>query len=154
MKSGFWARGGGWVIGQSVLMASVALVSVVCRSDWHRPARAVAGSLLLVIGAAYGLGGVVALGRNRTMFPSPQMGAVFVERGIYRFVRHPLYASVVFVSAGWALLWGSDAGLGLTVLMGLFLRQKAKREEHWLQKHFPEYESYRQRVKSVVPWLL
>jgi protein-S-isoprenylcysteine O-methyltransferase Ste14 len=68
-------------------------------------------------------------------------------------VRHPLYSSLMFASAGWALLWASWAGLAATGALVLVLRAKVVREERWLRARYPEYHDYEQRVKRFVPGL-
>jgi len=154
VHSGFWARGGVWVIAQFALMLACAAASVAFGVVWQWPSGALVGGLLIAIGAVYGLAGAAALGRHRTAFPAPGPATVFVEHGIYRLVRHPLYASVTLLATGWALCWASLPGLGVALTLGVFLWMKGRREEQWLQEQFPEYESYRHRVKSVIPWLL
>jgi protein-S-isoprenylcysteine O-methyltransferase Ste14 len=74
-----------------------------------------------------------------------------VTSGLYAWVRHPLYVSVVTASVGWALIWASVWALGLAVVLGFYLNAKAAREEQWLRAVYPEYGSYAQRVKRWLP---
>lgn len=121
-----------------------ALVAVVAR---------VAGVALLVAGSCLAVAGAVRLGGNLTPLPSPKEGATLVQTGPYRFVRHPLYTSLVLLSYGWALaVQGSLTLIYATVLL-IFLDIKATREERWLVARFPAYASYRRRVRKFIPFL-
>lgn len=153
--SNFFARGGVWVLAQSVLMLLVVVVPPLSPVSGSRPfSRVVIAAALLVIGAVYGVAGVIALGPNRTSFPVPKHQTRLVTSGIYRFVRHPLYASVGFLSAGWVIFWWSPLGLILLTQLIVVLVAKAKREEFLLSQRFPEYKLYKERTKCLIPWLI
>jgi len=96
---------------------------------------------------------MVALEGSRTAFPRPLPNAQLVQRGIYRHLRHPLYASVMLASLGWALLWQSGPSLLAALIAIPFFDAKARREERWLVEAFPEYAGYQQRVRRFIPWV-
>lgn len=95
--------------------------------------------ILIVVGAYFGIAGTIALGRNRTIYPRPLPDGELVQNGVYSRVRHPLYASLIFLGAGWAL-----------VMIG-FLDRKARHEEEWLAATFLNYREYAARVRRFVP---
>lgn len=150
MAGGFYERGGGWVLTQSVLMVLVLVGGPLTPGAAAGLRLALAGVLLLA-GAGFGIAGAWVLGRNRTIFPRPNPGSRLVTGGVYRWVRHPLYASLMCLAFAWALYWSSWptalAAMGLTV----FLRAKAAREEVWLREHFPGYADYAGRVRRFFP---
>lgn len=78
-----------------------------------------------------------------------------VERGPYRFVRHPIYTSILLMCIGTAVAIG-DVGAWLgVVLMAVGLWIKLSHEEQLLTRHFPnEYPSYQSRVKALIPFVL
>jgi protein-S-isoprenylcysteine O-methyltransferase Ste14 len=90
---------------------------------------------------------------SRTIFPRPQAGSSLVTRGIYQRIRHPLYASLMSLSAGWGLFWGSWPALLAGLVLTVFLRMKAAREEQWLGARFPEYAHYARQVRRFIPGL-
>ena len=103
----FAAKGGWLVVVQLVLMtlvvASGPLSGRIATSPWQ-----IAGAVVLIlIGGCLGIAGVQALGRNRTAFPKPLPDGELVQSGVFKLVRHPLYASLVHLGFGWALLWQS-----------------------------------------------
>ena len=71
--------------------------------------------------------------------------------GIYARLRHPLYASMMAMGFGWALLWSSPAGMVLAAILAVFLDAKARHEERLLCQHFPDYPQYRRCVPRYLP---
>jgi DNA-binding response OmpR family regulator len=58
---------------------------------------------------------------------------------------------ILTVSIGWALVWGSWSGLVAALVLALFLDAKARREERWLQRQFPDYADYERKVRRFIP---
>jgi protein-S-isoprenylcysteine O-methyltransferase Ste14 len=76
-----------------------------------------------------------------------------VVRGLYRYLRNPMYVGVLLVVAAWALLFGSTAvawyGVAVALLFHLFV---VLVEEPLLRRRFgAAYESYRRAVPRWVP---
>ena len=144
-------RGGGWVVGQSFLMVGALVAAVV----WPAPGRSATGlfvgGVLILLGGVVGVAGVVALGPNRTAYPRPREDATLVDQGIYAWIRHPLYASLMLVSFGWAAAWGSLPAGVVALVETVFLMAKARREEAWLRARFPGYAAYQRRVRRFLP---
>jgi protein-S-isoprenylcysteine O-methyltransferase Ste14 len=153
VSDGFVQRGGLWVMGQSVLMGAVAIGGVLWRGDWHSSLIFFSGVILLCVSAGCGIAGSRALGRNLTPFPKPSAGGGLVQTGIYGLMRHPLYTAVFCAAMGWALVWQSCISLLAAVVLGLFFNVKARREEIWLRKQYPDYAQYEQRVRRFIPWI-
>ncbi len=151
MSGRFVQRGGGWVLGQCVLLLAVGALGWWFCGATARPVVTGAGVLLLVVSAVCGVAGAVALGRNLTPFPRPSSQTRLVRHGVYRRIRHPLYTAVVSAALGWALVRTSwPAGLA-ALLLALWLDAKARREERWLRERFPDYAAYAARVRRFVP---
>ena len=78
-----------------------------------------------------------------------------VTDGPYRWIRHPLYLSmiitIVSIAVGMRSIWG------LVMTAGLFLPctvLRARLEEAELRSRFgPEWEEYAQRTSFLIPWL-
>jgi len=132
-------------------MLAVVVLGVWFHGDWTLLPLILAGAVLFLAGGIIGVAGVVVLGGSRTPFPCPPAGARLVQRGVYAWMRHPLYTSVMLASFGWALIWQSwPAGLAAVVL-AVFYDAKARHEEHWLREAFPEYPDYQKRVRRFIP---
>jgi protein-S-isoprenylcysteine O-methyltransferase Ste14 len=110
-----------------------------------------AGIPLVLLGAWAGLRGKSDLGSQRITHPEPVSGGRLVTTGIYSRLRHPLYASLILLGFGWAVLWNSLPALALAMVQGAFLDAKARCEERHLQKRFADYDAYARRVKRWIP---
>lgn len=75
-----------------------------------------------------------------------------VTTGPYRYVRHPIYASIVFFAAAGALGQPRPGSVFLVaVLAGAALRVAA--EERLLVERYPEYRDYAQRTRRFIPFV-
>lgn len=149
-------RGEGWVVGQAVLLALVALLGLpglgaLPPADLGRWVLLVVGLGLLGFGALVGMAGVRDLGASLTAVPRPKSGARMVDRGIYRRIRHPLYLAVVAVALGWSLAMASPAAVVAAVALAIWLDAKSRREEGWLIEAYEGYAAYRRRTARFVP---
>lgn len=147
----FRERGGVWVLGQSLLMVLILGLAPVTETTTSIPAARAAAWVLFLLGAVPGIGGAVVLRSNRTIFPHPREGAQLVQHGVYRWIRHPLYTSVMVLAVGWSLFWHSWPAGVLTLILVGFLNLKARREESLLRARFPAYGMYCNRVKRFIP---
>lgn len=79
-------------------------------------------------------------------------GHTTVTSGPYRFVRHPMYLGIVFMSLGMPLLLGSWWAIIPGVLnIGLFI-VRTTLEDRTLQAELPGYKEYTRRVRyRLVP---
>jgi protein-S-isoprenylcysteine O-methyltransferase Ste14 len=149
------SRGEAYVVIQLVLVALVAFGPRTCPGlpAWHGSATSVAGVALLAIGVLLATAGIGALGRNLTAAPRPKPGATLVERGPYRFVRHPMYAGAVLAAFGWALAVHGPLTLAYAAVLFAFFDAKARREERWLREEIPGYAAYERRVRKLIPFI-
>ena len=149
-------RGEGWVVGQLVLMALVGVLGA--RRRGRLPLELGVRRLMTVIGVGALAGGVivavrgsVALGSDLTAMPHPREDARLVRTGIYRRIRHPIYAGVMLAGFGWAVAMASVPSVVTAVLLAAWLNAKARREEAWLGARFPDYAAYRATTPRFVP---
>ena len=148
----FLNRGGLWVVGQSLLLTVAAVVSIYYQNQFAPISFQLPVAVaLFALSAFTGMAGVVALGKNRTAFPTPLPDGELISTGIYRVVRHPLYLSLMLWAISWALFWRSTVGIGFTVVASIFFDFKARDEERRLRANHPEYTDYARRVRRFVP---
>lgn len=77
-----------------------------------------------------------------------------VTTGVYKFCRHPLYASwVIFIVPGVVLLFNSWIGLTTPIFMYVILRILVKKEEIYLERRFGiQYLEYKKKVPCIFPY--
>jgi protein-S-isoprenylcysteine O-methyltransferase Ste14 len=103
------------------------------------------GWLVAALGLAVVVWAGVTMGHSLSPFPRPPRDARLVDRGPYRYLRHPIYVGGVLFFAGLALVF-SIYGLVLTGMLAVFWLAKARLEERHLLARFPEYADYRRRT--------
>ena len=87
------------------------------------------------------------LGRNLSPFPRPIKNSNLVTTGIYRFTRHPMYYSLIFISIGVFIIKLSIYYLFLTISLALIIKFKIALEEKYLMNKFKNYLLYKNEVK-------
>jgi protein-S-isoprenylcysteine O-methyltransferase Ste14 len=117
------------------------------------PGDQLAGGTLILIALWIAGSGIRSLREAFTPYPYPVEGGPLVREGLYRWIRHPLYLGVLLGLFGVSLWRANSLSLLLSVGSLFFFNAKANHEEEWLLKKFPEYQSYRQKTKKIIPFI-
>ncbi len=93
---------------------------------------------------------------RRTGKPTDALEATtrLVENGIFRFIRHPLYTSLLVL--GWGLFFKSPSILDgcLAVVATTFLFATARADENeCLEKFGVQYQAYMKKTKRFIPFV-
>jgi protein-S-isoprenylcysteine O-methyltransferase Ste14 len=152
-------RGEYWVLVQVILSVGFILLPVYpvvtldrLSSAWKYTGWGLTG-LFSLIATILLIWGGVELGANLTPLPHPKDDGKLVTSGIYGMVRHPMYSGVIFLAIAYSCWrWSLTHTIGAVLLL-LFFDIKARKEEVWLTSKFPDYDSYRLKVKKLIPWL-
>lgn len=113
------------------------------------------GTAVFTVGLAVAILGRVQLGDNWANIETGQVleKQQVVSRGLYGYVRHPIYTGDVLLLLGLELALNSWLVLGILLLApAVFF--KAVKEEEMLVRELPGYDSYRARTKRFVPYLI
>ena len=106
-----------------------------------------AGFLIIIIAFIILLVAIKDLGRNLSPFPRPINNSNLVTNGIYRFTRHPMYYSLIFISFGVFIIKLSIYYLFLSISLSLIIKFKIALEEQYLKNKFKNYLLYKNEVK-------
>ena len=111
--------------------------------------------VLCIAGLLFALWARFILGRNWSSVVTLKEGHELVERGPYRFVRHPIYTGMLAMFFATALVQRHLAGFVGVLLMFASFWIKLGLEENLMLQQFPErYPEYRQRTKRIIPFVL
>jgi len=111
------------------------------------------GQILFYSGIVIAIWAAILLGPNLTPLPKPKPSGEFIQSGLYRFVRHPIYFGVILVCFGWASIEQNLYTLVLAIILLIFFDLKSRQEEIWLTEKFSEYDVYKQNTKKLIPFL-
>lgn len=101
------------------------------------------GSVLLIVGAYFSLGGVFHLGMERTNGHEGEL----MQDGPYRYTRNPQYVGAALAYIGLGLICNSALGLASSLLSCIWWGLLPFVEEPWLREKLgAPYEAYTERV--------
>ncbi len=118
----------------------------------------ISDSLVFIIpttlGVAIFVWAVITLGaRNLRALPTPAQDGTLVQKGPFRFIRHPMYMSGLLIVAAWLAITPRWDRLGAGVVLAITLWIKMRYEESLLLKKYPEYGAYQKKTKRLIPFL-
>ena len=154
----WWSRVLGVGRGSLVSWALVAaqgllfLGIVVLPSSWGPTVHSFPslGLAAIAVGIAGSAAAAWYLGRALTPVPEPN-GAGMSARGIYAWVRHPMYSSVIIAALGVAAVRRAFFAWLLAVALIPFFELKTRREERFLIGEYQGYAEYASRTGKFIP---
>lgn len=150
-------RGEYWFLGQMSLLIIFVLLPVKRlfplgpELAWFKVLLWIVAGLLWFGGTLLILKGILDLGPSLTPLPYPRLDGRLIEEGVYQIVRHPLYSGLIALTLAWTLFSLSWTHLLGAVALAVLLNAKASQEEQWLLHKYPEYATYQQQVKKLIP---
>jgi protein-S-isoprenylcysteine O-methyltransferase Ste14 len=118
------------------------------------PARVLCAVVLVCIGQAIGIAGMLAFRRARTTVSpvKPGLTSSLVIRGVYRYTRNPMYVGFLLTLLAWAVFLANPLAVLWVVVYLLYItRFQIIPEERVLASLFgAEYEAYQTRVRRWV----
>lgn len=115
----------------------------------------VLGMVLYCLGLGTAVAGRLQLGKHWVDLEDYKVmqGQSLVTAGVYRYIRHPIYAGDLLLLTGLELALNSWLVLAVSVPLAVVTRQAAK-EEAMLSRAFPGYREYRKRTTRFIPFVL
>ena len=113
------------------------------------------GIALMLAGVVLRWSSIAVLGRYFTRSVSLAPGQTVVERGPYRFIRHPSYSGSLLSLLGFGLVMGNWAGLiAVMVISGAAILVRVNIEEKALREGLGQaYDDYMRRTKRFIPFI-
>jgi len=85
--------------------------------------------------------------------PDPRPDTHLVEAGPYRWIRHPMYASILLYFLPLILIDLTPIRLIVYAILTIILWLKLSYEERLLCQKLPDYANYRLRTKKWIPFI-
>ena len=113
------------------------------------------GLAIFIVGAILGVWAIThnKLG-NFNIQPKLREGSKLITTGIYTWVRHPMYTSVIMMMLGFLVSTQTIIEALLWLILVAVLLLKAKREESLWLEHDEAYEAYKNSTKLFIPYIL
>ncbi|MCF6172933.1 MAG: isoprenylcysteine carboxylmethyltransferase family protein [Campylobacteraceae bacterium] len=91
---------------------------------------------------------------NFNIIPEIKEEATLATKGVYKYIRHPMYFSVVFMMLAVIIFNLNKLNIFIYAMLIFILYLKAKKEEILWSKKSPEYKAYMQKTKRIIPFIL
>ena len=115
----------------------------------------ITGTIMIAVGSAINILGRLQLKSNWANHIKIYEGHTLVNRGIYKIIRHPLYASIMLMLFGGSVAYRNWLSAVLTVCVFIpFMYYRAKQEETMLSEEFAEYAEYKRKVGMFFPKII
>lgn len=113
-----------------------------------------AGLIIYAIGLVAAIAARLQLGKNWSDIEKSyvKQDHELVARGLYRYVRHPIYAGDLLLLLGLELAVNSWGVLGV-LAVAAYARRQAIREERKLLETLPGYSQYLRRTSRFIPFV-
>jgi|SRR5690625_1045588 len=93
------------------------------------------------------------LGKSLSLYPTPSPKSELVTGGIFSYIRHPIYSSLLLFLLGISLSFAGLVKFVLFLAALILFSKKADYEESRLILKYPEYEVYKKQTGKFFPKL-
>ncbi len=142
-----------FVFAQVILLVLIIFGPVYLSFNFNNIFLDLFGIFFILVGIYGVLVSSFSIRSSLSVFPDPRKGAVLAQGGLYRYVRHPIYSSVLIFCFGVVLIDNSYFKLGLFILLYILFYYKSRYEEELLNKKFKNYQQYASKTPRFIPFL-
>ena len=143
--------GARWAVGIAVILVSVLTMQRVDSPPYY--VISFAGALVFLAGAVFFYGAKSPM--SSILVEDPEYGAVLKPKGLYRFVRHPLFFGLFLCAVGFPLYLLSIPGLVVSIAAAfpLLYYSSTTIDALWASRSGAAYDEYRAQVHLFIPSL-
>lgn len=109
------------------------------------------GIIVAALGFILFFTGVITLRKSLSLYPTPTQRAPLITHGVYKYLRHPIYAGLLVFFLGISLMIGGLSKFIILIALGILFYKKAIYEEERLKEKYPEYEVYQKNTGMFFP---
>jgi protein-S-isoprenylcysteine O-methyltransferase Ste14 len=111
------------------------------------------GIIIFIIGMLIGINGIKEHNKKFNIRPDIQENSILITTGIYSYIRHPMYSSVVFGMLGILISFFSIEELIIYIFLVVVMIIKLHYEENLWVCHTEEYIKYQAKTKKLIPFI-
>lgn len=139
---------------KSSILVTIQISSILAIIVFGTFPSSAASVLLLSVGSLLGITSLFIMQfDNLRIFPEPKKDIRLVTSGPYKYLRHPMYTSVLLIAASFIIDAPSVAlSILWLALLGALLG-KISIEERLLPLMLPEYILYQQKTWKLIPFI-
>lgn len=113
------------------------------------------GLIVLITGSVVNISGRLRLGKNWSNQIKIYKDHTFISKGVYSLVRHPLYASIIWMFLAASVVFLNYLAFLSTILIFIpAMYYRAKQEELMLIREFENYKTYKSKVGMFFPKII
>jgi len=109
--------------------------------------------IILIISLLPGIYAILIMKFNFNIAPDLKTGAIFVSRGPYKYIRHPMYSTLIISMLCLVINYFTIIRLIAYLILITALFIKMYLEENILSKEFEGYKEYILRTKRIIPFI-
>jgi len=150
------AKNKGWlyVIAQVIVIGAILYFSNRDRIAAKQESISnIAGIVMILAGLVMAAFSFINFGQFVTPNPVPMDNYKLKTTGMFKYIRHPIYSSVLLSLLGFVIFSQSISGLIFWCIGFIFIGYKTRFEEEQLILKFPEYIAYKSKTKKLIPFI-
>lgn len=109
--------------------------------------------LMILLAIIIGLTPIIQKQFKVNVFPEVTKDMILITSGIYKYIRHPMYLSVIMLGLSFVIADPKPIMFLVWAILIFNLHLKMDIEETNLLIAFPEYKDYKRNTKRLIPYI-
>lgn len=111
------------------------------------------GAIIIVIGIILRITGAITLGKYFSLHIEIANNHKIIKKGIFRYIRHPMYLASLMIGMGAVIMFASWIGLivYLLIFIPIFVHRIKLEEKYLLRRFDDEYRRYIKQTAALIP---
>lgn len=108
---------------------------------------------IIILISIPGVWGIIIMNKHLNIAPDPLKHSVLITNGPYKFIRHPMYFSLLSVTLLWVIDYFTIIRFFIWILLFADILLKLHYEENLLIQSFNGYRNYTAVTKKIIPFI-
>lgn len=111
------------------------------------------GFAVLCFGTIFRIVSLLTLQHGFSITLEKKAEVKLVTTGAYKYIRHPLYSSVLIMAMSGVILFSTIYCWAFVIITLIGLLSRINKEEKFLLEIFPDYKQYSRKTKKMIPFV-